>query len=150
MYICILLRLVIYKIRQCSTKRVQLFRPLKNIKHYKNEDLYYTHHYGCVNLQHCAQQTSYAQLLITGLFCLTKTIKCSTFKWRLPQADLGEDHPFTIELLQRAEYYTGDPVEGLGKCPCTPTGCHGRLHLGHRGRERELRRKKMDLRGTQR
>lgn len=54
-----------------------------------------------ITLEHFVQQTTRAQLLITGLFCLTKIIKCSTFKWRLPQADLGEDHLFTIELSQR-------------------------------------------------
>lgn len=102
----------------------------------KQHPVCYTHH-RCVILLHSAQQTSYAQLLITGLFSLTKTIKCSTLKWRLPQADLGEDHPFTIELLQRAEYYTREPGEGLRKCPCIPTGCHGGLRLGHRGREQE-------------
>lgn len=52
-----------------------------------------TQHHGCVALQRCARRTSDPQLLITGLLCLTKTIKRSTFKWRLPQADLGEDHP---------------------------------------------------------
>lgn len=79
------------------------------------------------------KQTDGAQLLITGLFCLTKTIKCSTFTGRLPQADLEEDHPLTIGLSWSAEYYVRDPGEGRGKCCCIPTGCHGRLYLWHRG-----------------
>lgn len=54
-----------------------------------------------ITLQRLAQQTSDAQLLITGLLRLTKTITCSTFMWRLPQAVLGEDHPFTVVLLHR-------------------------------------------------
>ena len=90
------------------------------------------------------QHTGYTQLLITGLFWPTKTIKCPIFKWRLPQADLGEDHPVTIGLLQRAGYYTRDPGEGMGKCSFIPTRLHG--GLGHGGREREeLLNKKMDL-----
>lgn len=82
----------------------------------------------------------YAQLLITGLFCLTKTIKCSTFKWRLPRADLGEDDPSAAGITQTAECSMSDPGEGLRKCFCTATGCHGSLRSGHRRRKKDEHR----------
>lgn len=92
-----------------------------------------------MTLQQRAWQSRDTQVLITGLFCFTKAIKCSASQWRLPQADLGEDHPLT-EGSHTTEDYTRDPW--------TPSGCHGRLRLGVAG-DRE-RRNSVDLRGNKR
>lgn len=129
----------------CRKDRSFSFPTSNPIKHLQTGGLFYSIVMVVLPSSATHKQTSYAQLLITGLFCLTQTIKCSTFKGHLPQADLGEDHPFTIGLLRSAEYYMRDPGEARGKCSCIPTGCRGRLLSWHReGEGEEVQCKKMD------